>query len=260
VPGVSDSTTELLELWRREAARPFAGWDFSYLEGRWQGRGPSWSYDELVCGHAVGASSLLDLGTGGGERLLGLRPALPPFTAAIEGYWPNVMIAARALRPSGIAVVAARVATDAALPFAAGAFEVITNRHSAFAWSEVERVLAPGGWFVTQQVGGRDLHDLMAVFSTSSRWPGAGLQKSLDWLHRTTRLVVERVDEEQGELEFQDVGALVYFLRAIPWIVPGFSADTHFEVLLALQRRLEANGPLVFSTHRYLVVARRPPV
>jgi hypothetical protein len=46
---------------------PFAGWDFSYLNGRWHEETPPWSYTELVRGVLPQVDSLLDLGTGGGD-------------------------------------------------------------------------------------------------------------------------------------------------------------------------------------------------
>jgi SAM-dependent methyltransferase len=247
----------LLARWRVEEERPFAGWDFSHLDGRWQEHGPSWSYPDLVRRHATGASSLLDIGTGGGELLLGLRDALPGFTVAVEGHPPNIRLAAGALRSAGVPLVGARVATDDALPFADGSFAVVINRHAAFRWSEVERLLEPGGVFVSQQVGGRDLADLMAVFGAEHRWPDSGLARSRHWLEHTTGLDLEQAREELGTLTFTDVGAVVFLLRAVPWLVDGFRVDTHRPGLLALQRRLERDGRLTFQTHRYLLVARK---
>jgi hypothetical protein len=39
----------------------------------------------------------------------------------------------------------------------------------------------------------------------------------------------------RGELRFADVGAIVYYLKAVPWLVDGFSVATHQGVLFALQ-------------------------
>lgn len=59
-------------------------------------------------------------------------------------------------------------------------------------------------------------------------------------------------------MTFTDVGALVYYLKAIPWLVPGFSVTTHLEPLLQLQERLEAGDTgLSFPTRSYLIEAKR---
>src|SRR5438105_11398653 len=52
-------------------AAPFAGWDFSWLEGRRveeEDRETAWDYEERVLKRVQSAASLLDVGTGGGER------------------------------------------------------------------------------------------------------------------------------------------------------------------------------------------------
>ncbi|MBN1657690.1 MAG: hypothetical protein JXA93_04780, partial [Anaerolineae bacterium] len=60
-----------------------------------------------------------------------------------------------------------------------------------------------------------------------------------------------------GKLTFTDVGAIVYYLKAIPWLVPGFSVDTHLESLLALHERLEQGERLMFAAKKYLIEARK---
>ena len=62
----------------------------------------------------------------------------------------------------------------------------------------------------------------------------------------------------QGTFSFLDVGALVYYLRAIPWVVPNFSVDTHLAQLLRLQQRLVADGELTFIDRSFLIEAYAP--
>src|SRR5712692_8615791 len=84
----------------------FAGWDFSYLNGRLEeigSVGDTWEYAEKVKVAFSTAQSLLDMGTGGGELLSSLQP-LPPHTCATEGYAPNVPIARQRLEPLGVQV------------------------------------------------------------------------------------------------------------------------------------------------------------
>ncbi|MEV0562850.1 hypothetical protein [Dactylosporangium sp. NPDC050588] len=76
-------------------AAPVAGWDFTWLRGRSHGGDPSWSYQALARPPIAGASSLLDVDTGG-ELLASLAP-LPPRTVATESWAPNVPVAAATL-------------------------------------------------------------------------------------------------------------------------------------------------------------------
>ena len=61
-----------------------------------------------------------------------------------------------------------------------------------------------------------------------------------------------------GTISFLDVGALVYYLKAIPWEVPDFSVERFKPELLGLQRRLDETGPLRFDEGRFVIRARKP--
>ena len=63
----------LISFWREEERAPFQGWDFSHVHGRWHEEKPPWSYMAMVRECLPQADSLLDLGTGGGQRLLKLQ-------------------------------------------------------------------------------------------------------------------------------------------------------------------------------------------
>ena len=81
-----------------EAERqPFVGWDFSWLGERRQVRPVGWDFRALVSEQAGNSPDLLDMGTGGGEWLSRLTVRAPR-TVAIEGWAPNVPVAARRLR------------------------------------------------------------------------------------------------------------------------------------------------------------------
>jgi hypothetical protein len=52
------------------------------------------------------------------------------------------------------------------------------------------------------------------------------------------------VREWTGRLVFNDVGAIVHYLRAVPWLVPGFSVTTYMSQLRGLQARVDAGEEL----------------
>ncbi|TDE41584.1 class I SAM-dependent methyltransferase [Nonomuraea mesophila] len=244
------------ELIREALATPFEGWDFAVFDGRMTATGDlPWDYEGMVRERLPGTASLLDLGTGGGELLASLAP-LPPRTVATEGHPPNVPVARRRLEPLGVEVVAA--GGDGALPLPPGAFQLIVNRHEAYDPHEVRRLLAPGGTFVTQQVGGRDLEEINAALGgpphEDAHWnldmavaglTGAGLD--VTWRR-----------EAGYPVTIGDVGALVLYLRIIPWQVPGFDVHDHGDRLRALHEEMERGRPLGATAHRFALVARRP--
>ena len=92
------------ELIAEARAAPFSGWDFSWLDARCRVEELPWSYSAEVTARARTAVTMLDMGTGGGELLAGIRRR-PAHTIATECWPPNVAIAAGRLRPLGIGVV-----------------------------------------------------------------------------------------------------------------------------------------------------------
>jgi SAM-dependent methyltransferase len=254
---LSSCYRDLIEEWRREERRPFCGWDFSYLDDKWKEERPPWSYVDRVRSLLPGASSLLDLGTGGGEKLLKLRALWPPRVAVTEGYAPNLSLVRERLEPLGVQVVQSETPLYDTLPFEDNSFDLVIDRHSGFNIVEVERTLAPGGTFLTQQVEGTNMADLSAAFDCQQPWTHFTLDYMLDQI-RETHLVVEVAQGWSGKTRIRSVGALVYFLKAVPWIVEGFSVDTHLPYLLKLQQRLEREGTLEFTTKSMLVQARKP--
>ena len=142
-------------------------------------------------------------------------------------------------------------------PFNDAEFGVVLNRHSAFNCAEVARVLAPGGTFLTQQVHGRSAEELQAAFGAEPLWPDASPDRYVPRLAEAG-LDIVNVLTWTGHVTFTDVGALVYYLRAVPWLVPGFSVATHVDSLLRLQHRLDAGeAALTFPTRLYLIEAKR---
>ncbi len=247
----------LLSAWLAAEQQPFSGWDFSYLDDKVINELPPWSYEAMARQYLFEASSALDLGTGGGEKLLEFKDVFPPRLAATEGYLPNLELARQRLAPYGVEVRHSEAALVETLPFGDAEFDLVIDRHTGFNAREVERVLKPGGIFLTQQVDGKSLLDLFEAFDAQPHWPYFNLAFALERIGETN-LVVELAQEWRGQKIFKDVAALVYYLKAIPWMVDDFSVKTHLPYLLRQQERLEREGQLTFTEHLLILRARKP--
>jgi len=245
---VSDT---LLDQWRRDAAAPFQGWDFSYIAGRMTQDEPPWDYLALARAALSNARDVLDVATGGGEVLASLAPFSGRVTAT-EGYVPNVEVARRRLAPLGVSVFQANTASG--MPFDDCAFDLILNRHGGFRPAEMHRVLKRGGVFLTQQVGGDNLADLVETFGAELTFPQMTLERNAGELERLG-CELRRAEPWRGPVTFADVGALVYFLTAVPWVVEGFDLERHLDVLASLEAQRAAGQPLTFNSTRYLIEA-----
>lgn len=131
------NTDEFIDTWKYEEGKPFTGWDFSYLDGRMLEEQAPWSYSSRVAERMRRSSSVIDLGTGGGERFLNLRECWPEKVVATEEYPPNLRLASERLSPLGVDVVDVRLTDYDPMPFAEGEFDLVLNRHSAFNGDEL---------------------------------------------------------------------------------------------------------------------------
>ncbi|WP_083731045.1 MULTISPECIES: class I SAM-dependent methyltransferase [Protofrankia] len=239
-------------------AAPVDGWDFSWLDGRASEQRPSWGYARAMGERMARAAAGLDIQTGGGEVLAGV-PRLAARTVATESWPPNVTRAAALLRPRGVAVVAA--GDGSALPFAGDTFDLIVSRHPVTTcWEEIGRVLAPGGTYFSQQVGPASVFELVEFFLgpqsvevRRGRHPDRARAAA-----EAAGLRVVDLRMESLRTEFLDVGAVIYFLRKVIWIVPGFTVTRYRPRLEALHDRIHANGPFIAHATRFLIEAHKP--
>ncbi|GAA1184829.1 SAM-dependent methyltransferase [Kitasatospora gansuensis] len=237
---------------------PVDGWDFSWLDGRATEQRPSWGYQRTVGARLAGVSAALDIQTGGGEVLAGAGK-FPPVMAATESWPPNVAKATALLHPLGAVVVAAP--DEPPLPFADGAFDLVTSRHPVQPyWSEIHRVLRPGGTYLAQHVGPASVFELVEYFLGPLTAEQHRARHPEDERARAEAAGLEVVElrSERLRTEFLDVGAVVYFLRKVIWMVPGFTVERYRDRLRELHERIGAEGPFVAHSARFLIEARRP--
>jgi SAM-dependent methyltransferase len=247
---------ELRALVAAETEARFAGWDFSHIagSGRMQEFPLSWNYRSEIAPNLSRAASMLDLGTGGGEFLDSLA-ALPPRSCATEGYEPNLPIARARLAPRGVEVRA--IGSDDVIPYETDAFDLVLNRHESYKVEELRRVLRPGGTYITQQVGGMNDADLnMSLGYPTFEFAAWCLAKAALDLERGGFALLKR-KECLTKTRFFDIGAIVYYLKCVPWQIEGFDAEACFDRLAALQRRIEDEGYVDFVCHRFFIAAYR---
>lgn len=235
----------------------FSGWDFSFISetGRMKSEPLSWSYGSTAFQLIQHAKSMLDMGTGGGELLSMLQP-FPPTIYATEGYAPNVPISRKKLEPLGVIVV--EVKDDDALPLQDAQFDLIVNQHESYAASEVNRILSPNGIFLTQQAGGLDCAELNKQFGTplNSEFASWSLETACNELKENGFTILD-AQEEFPLQRFYDIGAIVYYLKAIPWQIPDFTVERYYEELYRIHEIMLQKGYFDVKQHRFIIKAIR---
>jgi SAM-dependent methyltransferase len=239
---------------------PIRGWDFSWMQDRITSEPLPWDYAAIVTEELARTDRWLDMGTGGGEVLSSFPPAR--LTVAAESWPPNVPVAGRRLHPLGIRVVQDEGARgnwtqdggeddQGRLPFRAGCFDLVTNRHEAYVAAEVADALAPGGHFVTQQAGqSRDQFHALLGLPFPER-ETLDIDRLIAQVHSAGLTVLEAQTGVEV-MTFADIGAVVFYLRMIPWTVPDFDLTRH---RAALEKA--AGRPFVVYNERLLLHCRK---
>src|SRR5262249_45858177 len=133
------------------------------------------------------------------------------------------------------------------LPFQSSSFHVVTNRHEAFISTEVARIMAPGGRFLTQQIAfpwADDFYrllDLPTPPAPPRRWE---LSLAVAQVTAAGLRVIDSADGDEVRA-FDDIGALAWYLKASPWGVPGFTIERFRTRLAQLHAQIMSTGPLV---------------
>ena len=111
---------------------------------------------------------------------------------------------------------------------------------------------------MTEQVGGDNDRDLaeMVLPDVKPSHPELNLETQRKLFEKAGFRIV-RAEEAYRPILFYDIGAFVWFARIVEWEFPGFSVERCFARLLEMQRRLESEGVIKGTIHRYLIVARK---
>jgi len=239
---------------------PTTGWDFSWFEGRATEERPSWAYSRSLTRRIENLHAIVELQTGGGERLAEILSEVkrrPDTIVATESWSPNAALARVNLAAYNVSVL--EQDDKAVLPLADNAFDLVCARHpTTTLWEEISRVLQPGGTFFSQQIGSgtnRELADFLMGPQPISESQSAQRAATLA---SQAGLEVTDLREESLPVVYFDVGAVVYFLRKVIWTVPGFTTEKYRDRLLALYEHIQHYGSFQSHARRFLIEARKP--
>jgi len=121
--------------------------------------------------------------------------------------------------------------------------------------SALKRVLKREGVFITQQVGcfttANLLKDMLGSKASYGNW---NLQSAINELERNG-FTISDADEHITTVRFYDIGAIVYYLKAIPWLIEDFLPEKYYDELMYIHRRIERDGYYDILNHLFIITA-----
>lgn len=241
----------LLPIVGRAAA--FSGWKFDDPASvRRLDTGPAWDYEKRARERMRVAARAVDLGTGGGEVLERVAKGQRTRVLATEEWGVNAPVAAGRLTPLGIPVV--RCSSER-LPFDSASFDLVLSRHEAIEPHEVDRVLAPSGVFLTQQVAPDFWPELRPFFPRMTAFPQHDERYSAAFRDLGYEVSFQRCSYR---VAIPNIETLAYRLLITPWTIPGFSVERDLEALARVEAELRGPDGIVLTEGVYLLESRKP--
>ncbi|MGM0411676.1 MAG: hypothetical protein ACQEQF_13065 [Bacillota bacterium] len=65
------------------------------------------------------------------------------------------------------------------------------------------------------------------------------------------------VREEFPGLRFYDIGAIIYYLKAVPWQISNFSVNRYYDSLKKIHNKIQKKGFIDIEEHRFMIVAKK---
>jgi SAM-dependent methyltransferase len=222
------------------------GWDFSRMNVL---RQPvPWNYHDLVVRHLRLNDSVLDIGTGGGETFSQLAKS---FGQGL-GIDTDAQMIQLAVANSASGNVRFRVGS-ARLETISETFDVILDRQAPFDLDAIAAHLKPAGYFVTQQVGERNMACVQAALEQEITQPPVQRQA-----FTASRLRLLAFLEYDVEYVVRDIESLLFWLRGLDGVHADLDGSAALASAAALNRVLAGNVDergFVTNEHRYLAVA-----
>ncbi|AUM64512.1 SAM-dependent methyltransferase [Brevibacillus laterosporus] len=231
------------------------GWDFSSLKISVEGK--TWSFYDEVIKVSKKNDIVLDIGTGGGERVLKIAPHVM-LLVGIDESNNMIKVAQANLNKSGLENVEFIQMNACNLKFPNRYFDIVSCRHSHFDAQKVANLLVDGGIFLTQQVSENDKLNIKEAFGKGQNFEtkdGTLKEKYVKELQGSGFTKIE-VFEYDAEEFYGTPDDLIFLLKHTP-IVPRFGCEEHdFEILKQFIFNNSTDRGIKTNSKRFMIIAK----
>ncbi|MBU3918674.1 class I SAM-dependent methyltransferase [Patescibacteria group bacterium] len=232
------------------------GWDFSKLKVISEGEKHNF-YQEVVKS-CQKSDLLLDIGTGGGEKVLKIAPLLF-FLIGIDSSEAMINTADKNLRKSGLLNVRFLKMDAKKIIFPDEFFDIISCRHSNFFPKELIRALTERGIFLTQQVSEADKINIKKAFGRGQNFrikDGTTKDHHIKELRKAGFSEIKSFDYNTKEF-YQTPEDLIFLLRNTP-IIPNFGCKSNdFKILTQFIKDNATVKGIATNSKRYMIIAKK---
>lgn len=224
------------------------GWDFSSMNT--QRQPVPWDYMDIVALYLNSKDHVLDIGTGGGEKFIKLSPL---FKSGIGiDIDPEMVIEAKKNGKETHNIAFYQDSDH--LENTEDKFDVIINRHASFDLKAVFNHLRSGGYFITQQVGEKNMLNMKKALNIVS--DTAICKEDIE----KSGLKLLAFMEYNVQYIVNDVESLIFWLQALDMLHADFQGGKILNDVKLFNRMLMGNVDergFITNEQRFLVIAQK---
>ncbi|KAB8135786.1 class I SAM-dependent methyltransferase [Gracilibacillus oryzae] len=232
------------------------GWDFSQIQVTMKGE--AWNFYEEVTKQCRETDSLLDIGTGSGEKVINLADKFY-LIVGIDQSASMIEKARENLKNAEVTNVNFFQMIAENIDFPERSFSCITSRHAPFEANEVVRLLTDDGVFYTQQVSEADKINLKESFGLAdgiSETDGELKQRYLAELESAGFTNIQAYDYNAVEY-YQRPEDLLFLLSHTP-IIPNFGNNKkNLEKFNEFVHLNQTDLGIQTNEKRFMIIARK---
>jgi ubiquinone/menaquinone biosynthesis C-methylase UbiE len=231
------------------------GWDFSKIQC--VSVGESWQFYDEVVQRCTKSDILLDIGTGGGEKLLSIADAAL-LLLGIDCSPDMIEAASANLKSPEISNVRFFEMDADELHFPNQFFNVVSCCQAPFNAQEVARVLVEDGIFLTQQVSEDDKLNIIEAFgrSRAANEDGTLRNKYVTELRDAGFKEIQTFDYDATEY-YHSYEDLIFLLKHTP-VIPNFGqSENDFVTLETFIAQNQSAQGIKTNSKRFMIIAKR---